>query len=147
MTTSFTSPAPNRRVVDPGKATGVLARPGEIHPTIAFVLLVLVAAFGLSNPFVLLQPNPWAFLSPASAEWAAPGQTFAGEAAACSLFSFAFSILALLAGVTTLRRERYYFSLAGTLLGMATISFCLINLGLGLLALVLIASSREHFRS
>ena len=66
--------------------------------------------------------------------------------AVCGIIGMIFSILALLGGVLAIMRKMWGLALVGSILGLLTIGPLFVSSILSLVALILIAISREEFQ-
>ncbi len=114
-----------------------------INPTLAFFLLTIAAIFAFTNSLTLVGIDSFRLLGYLGTSSLTSGQRI--DFVVCSLFSVAFGVIILVGAFSILRRRSYALGVLAAVLALGTLGPCGVNVMLGLIALVLVMSSREQF--
>lgn len=115
-------------------------------PTAAGILLILAGiqalVMGILVAFVgsALMGSDFSYYGDVS------GYGFEGLFLVCGVLLLVFGILAMVGGIFAVQRKSWGFALMGAIFGLFTIGFLFTGSILSLVALILLAVSREEFR-
>ena len=115
----------------------------SVHPTLAFFLLAISAIFAMTNSLQLLGIDSFRLLGYLGSASLTQGRPV--DFVVCSLLSVVFAVVILVGALAVLRRRAFLLGVVAAILAISTLGPCGVNVLLGLLALVLVMSSREQF--